>query len=32
MNELAPQDMRQHWMFNQSRSSTAEEVAQEIED
>ena len=32
MNELAPQDMRQHWMLNQSRSSTAEEVAQEIED
>ena len=32
MNELATQDMRQHWMLNQPRSSTAEEVAQEIED
>ena len=29
---IAPQDMRQHLMLNQSRLSTAEEVAQEIED
>ena len=32
MNEVAPQDMRQHLMLNQSRLSTAEEVAQGIED
>ena len=32
MNQIAPQDMRQHLMLNQSRLSTAEEVAQEIED
>ena len=32
MNKTAPQDMRQHLMLNQSRLSTAEEVAQEIED
>ena len=32
MNKIAPQDMRQHVMLNQSRLSTAEEVAQEIED
>ena len=32
MNRIAPQDMRQHLMLNQSRLSTAEEVAQEIED
>ena len=32
MNKIAPQDMRQHLMLNQSRPSTAEEVAQEIED
>ena len=32
MNKVAPQDMRQHLMLNQSRLSTAEEVAQEIED
>ena len=32
MNKIAPQDMRQHLMLNQSRLSTAEEVAQEIED
>ena len=31
MNQIAPQDMRQHLM-NQSRLSTAEKVAQEIED
>ena len=30
MNKIAPQDMRQHLMLNQSRLSTAEEVAQEI--
>ena len=32
MNKIARQDMRQHLMLNQSRLSTAEEVAQEIED
>ena len=32
MNKIAPQDMRQHLMLNQSRLSTPEEVAQEIED
>ena len=32
MNKIAPEDMRQHLMLNQSRLSTAEEVAQEIED
>ena len=32
MNKIAPQDMRQHLTLNQSRPSTAEEVAQEIED
>ena len=32
MNKIAPQDMRQHLMLNQPRLSTAEEVAQEIED
>ena len=32
MNNIGPQDMRQHLMLNQSRFSTAEEVAQEIED
>ena len=32
MNQIAPQDMRQHLMLNQSRLSTGEEVAQEIED
>ena len=32
MNKTAPQDMRQHLMLNQSRLSTAEEVAQEFED
>ena len=32
MKKIAPQDMRQHLMLNQSRLSTAEEVAQEIED
>ena len=32
MNKIAPQDMRQHLMLNQSRLSTAEEVAQEFED
>ena len=32
MNKIAPQDMRQHLMLNQFRLSTAEEVAQEIED
>ena len=32
MNKIAPQDMRQHLMLNQSRLSTAKEVAQEIED
>ena len=32
MNKIAPQDMRQHLMLNQSRLSTAEGVAQEIED
>ena len=32
LNKVAPQDMRQHLMLNQSRLSTAEEVAQEIED
>ena len=32
MNKIAPQDIRQHLMLNQSRLSTAEDVAQEIED
>ena len=32
MNKIAPPDMRQHLMLNQSRLSTADEVAQEIED
>ena len=32
MRKIAPQDMRQHLMLNQSRLSTGEEVAQEIED
>ena len=32
MKKIAPQDMRQHLMLNQSRLSTAEEVVQEIED
>ena len=33
MNKIAPQDMRQHlMMLDQSRLSTAEEVALEIED
>ena len=32
MNKIAPQDVRQLFMLNQSRLSTAEEVAQEIED
>ena len=32
MNKIARRDMRQHLMLNQSRLSTAEEVAQEIED
>ena len=32
MNKMAPQVMRQHLMLNQSRLSTADEVAQEIED
>ena len=32
MHKIAPQDMRQHLMLNRSRLSTAEEVAQEIED
>ena len=32
MSKIAPQDMRQHLMLNQSRLSTPEEVAQEIED
>ena len=32
MNKIAPQDMRQHLILNQSRLSTAEEVALEIED
>ena len=32
MNKIAPQDMRQHLMLNQFRLSSAEEVAQEIED
>ena len=32
MNKIALQDMRQHLMLNQSRLSTTEEVAQEIED
>ena len=32
MNKIAPQDMRQHLMLNQSRLSTASEFAQEIED
>ena len=31
VNKIAPQDMRQHMMLNQSRLRTAEEVAQEIE-
>ena len=31
MNKIAPQDVRQQLMLNQSRLSTAEEVAQEIE-
>ena len=31
-NKVAPQDMRLHLMLNQSRLSTAEEVALEIED
>ena len=32
MNQIAPQDMRQHLRLNQSRLSTVEEVVQEIED
>ena len=32
MNKNAPRDMLKHLMLNQSRLSTAEEVAQEIED
>ena len=32
MNKIAPQDMRQQLMLNQSRLSTAEEVSQTIED
>ena len=32
MNQITPQDMRRHLMLNQSRLSTADEVAQEIED
>ena len=32
MNKITLHDMRQHLMFKQSRLSTAEEVAQEIED
>ena len=32
MNKIAPQNMRQHLMSNQSRLSTAEDSAQEIED
>ena len=32
MNKIAPQDMRQHLMLNQSRLSAAEEVGQELED
>ena len=32
VNKIAPQDMRQHLILNQSRLSIAEEVAQEIED
>ena len=32
MNKIAPQDMRQHLMLNQTRLNTAEDVAQEIED
>ena len=32
MNKIAPQDVRQHLMLNQSRLSTAEDVAKEIED
>ena len=31
MNQIAPQHMRQHLMLNQARLSTAEDVAQEIE-
>ena len=31
-NKIAPQDMRQHLMWNQTRLSTAEDVAQEIGD
>ena len=30
MNELAPQDMRQHLTLNQSRLSTFEEVARKL--
>ena len=30
MNEVAPQDMRNHLMLHQSRLSMAEEVAQEM--
>ena len=32
MNKITLHDMRQHLMFKQSRLSTAEEIAQEIED
>ena len=32
MNKIAPQDMRQHFMLNQTRLNTAEDVAQEFED
>ena len=32
MNKTAPQEMRQHLKLNQSRLSTAEEVAQEVEE
>ena len=32
MNKIAPQDVRQHLILNQSRWSTAAEAAQEVED
>ena len=32
MNKITPEDMRQYLMLNQARLTTAEEVAQEIED
>ena len=32
LNKIAPRNMQQHWMLNQARLNTAEDVAQDIED